>query len=48
MTIAPEVCLAKEAGLLYASVCLITDYDCWKDHEDGMVSFVVTMYTRKW
>lgn len=35
MTTVPEVCLAKEAGLLYASICLITDYDCWKD--DGVV-----------
>jgi len=23
--------LAKEAGLLYASVAMATDYDCWRD-----------------
>lgn len=31
MTTVPEVCLAKEAGLCYASIGLATDYDCWKD-----------------
>ena len=31
MTAVPEVCLAKEAGLCYASIALPTDYDCWKD-----------------
>lgn len=31
MTIAPEVCLAKEAGICYASIALPTDYDSWKD-----------------
>ena len=31
MTTVPEVCLAKEAGLCYASIGLPTDYDCWKD-----------------
>ncbi|XP_055705439.1 S-methyl-5'-thioadenosine phosphorylase [Phlebotomus papatasi] len=33
MTQVPEVCLAKEAGLLYATVAMVTDYDCWKDSE---------------
>ena len=31
MTTVPEVCLAKEAGICYASIALPTDYDCWKD-----------------
>ncbi len=31
MTSVPEVCLAKEAGICYASIALPTDYDCWKD-----------------
>lgn len=30
MTTVPEVVLAKEAGLLYASMALVTDYDCWR------------------
>ncbi|PNF40251.1 S-methyl-5'-thioadenosine phosphorylase [Cryptotermes secundus] len=31
MTNIPEVVLAKEAGLCYAAIGLITDYDCWRD-----------------
>ena len=31
MTSVPEVCLAKEACMCYASIALPTDYDCWKD-----------------
>ena len=31
MTTVPEVCLAKEAGLCYATIALPTDYDSWKD-----------------
>ncbi|KAK8775320.1 hypothetical protein V5799_031336 [Amblyomma americanum] len=30
MTTVPEVILAKEAGLLYAAIALVTDYDCWR------------------
>jgi len=31
MSTVPEVTLAKEAGLLYASMGLVTDYDCWRE-----------------
>ncbi|CAH1117807.1 unnamed protein product [Phaedon cochleariae] len=31
MTAVPEVVLAKEAGICYASMALVTDYDCWRD-----------------
>lgn len=31
MTNVPEAYLAKEAGLAYATVAMITDYDCWKE-----------------
>ncbi|XP_014388789.1 PREDICTED: S-methyl-5'-thioadenosine phosphorylase [Myotis brandtii] len=34
MTTVPEVVLAKEAGLCYASIAMATDYDCWKEHEE--------------
>lgn len=30
MTLVPEVCLAREAGLIYAAVAMATDYDCWR------------------
>ena len=33
MSIAPEVILANEAGILYAAIALSTDYDCWKTDE---------------
>lgn len=31
MTNVPEAYLAKEAGMAYATVAMVTDYDCWKD-----------------
>ncbi|CAH0551464.1 unnamed protein product [Brassicogethes aeneus] len=31
MTTVPEVVLAKEAGILYISLALATDYDCWRE-----------------
>ncbi|ELT92934.1 hypothetical protein CAPTEDRAFT_228522 [Capitella teleta] len=33
MTTVPEVILAKEAGISYASIALVTDYDCWREEE---------------
>lgn len=30
MTNVPEAFLAKEAGMAYATVAMVTDYDCWK------------------
>lgn len=31
MTNVPESFLAKEAGMAYATVAMVTDYDCWKE-----------------
>jgi len=36
MTMVPEVVLAREAGLCYAAVAMATDYDCWRDKEQGV------------
>uniref|UniRef100_A0A8C8TKN5 S-methyl-5'-thioadenosine phosphorylase n=1 Tax=Peromyscus maniculatus bairdii TaxID=230844 RepID=A0A8C8TKN5_PERMB len=36
MTTVPEVVLAKEAGICYASIVIATDYDCWKEHEEAV------------
>lgn len=36
MTTVPEVVLAKEAGLCYASIAMATDYDCWMEHEEAV------------
>lgn len=36
MTTVPEVILAKELGLCYASVAMVTDYDSWLDIEGSV------------
>ncbi len=42
MTNMPESKLALEAGICYASVAMVTDYDCWHpNHEDVSVDQIV-------
>jgi 5'-methylthioadenosine phosphorylase len=42
MTNMPEAKLAREAELCYATVAMITDYDCWHpNHEDVTVDAIV-------
>lgn len=41
MTTVPEVCLAREAGLCYSSVAMVTDYDSWKEDEPHVTVDVV-------
>lgn len=36
MTNAPEAKLAREAELPFASVCMVTDYDCWRDEGESV------------
>jgi 5'-methylthioadenosine phosphorylase len=36
MTNMPEAKLAREAEICYASVAMITDYDCWHPHHDDV------------
>lgn len=36
MSTVPEVVLAREAGLHYASIAMSTDYDCWKADGSGV------------
>jgi len=36
MTGMPEAKLAREAELPYASVCMVTDYDCWRENCEGV------------
>lgn len=33
MSTVPEVVLAREAGICYASIAMSTDWDCWKDSQ---------------
>ncbi|XP_026735487.1 S-methyl-5'-thioadenosine phosphorylase-like [Trichoplusia ni] len=47
MTTVPEVVLAKEAGLSYAAVALVTDYDCWRQNEESVsVGEVMAMFAK--
>ena len=42
MTNLPEAKLAREAGICYLSLCMITDYDCWHpDHENVSVNKII-------
>jgi 5'-methylthioadenosine phosphorylase len=44
MTGLPEAKLAREAELPYASICMVTDYDCWR--EDGAAVDVAEILAR--
>jgi 5'-methylthioadenosine phosphorylase len=42
MTNMPEAKLAREAELCYATVAMVTDYDCWHpDHDDVTVNMII-------
>ncbi len=44
MTNMPEARLAREAEICYASVAMVTDYDCWHEgHEDVSVEAVIAV-----
>ena len=43
MTNVPEVFLAREAQLSYATICIATDYDCWLDDPDQHVTVQAVM-----
>jgi 5'-methylthioadenosine phosphorylase len=44
MTNMPEAKLAREAEICYATVAMVTDYDCWHpDHDHVTVSQVITV-----
>ncbi|WP_022698850.1 S-methyl-5'-thioadenosine phosphorylase [Euryhalocaulis caribicus] len=43
MTNMPEAKLAREAELPYASLCMVTDYDCWRDGDDLDVSEILAI-----
>ena len=36
MTNVPEAKLAREAEIALATLCMVTDYDCWKPHEEAV------------
>jgi 5'-methylthioadenosine phosphorylase len=47
MTNLPEAKLAREAEIAYATLALVTDYDCWHpDHDSVTVEMVIGNLTR--
>ena len=36
MTTVPEVILARDLGICYASIAMATDYDCWRESEEAV------------
>ncbi|MEE2677755.1 MAG: S-methyl-5'-thioadenosine phosphorylase [Myxococcota bacterium] len=47
MTNMPEAKLAREAELCYASVAMVTDYDCWHEEHDAVaVTDILEMLAR--
>ncbi|CAJ0937506.1 unnamed protein product, partial [Mesorhabditis belari] len=44
MTLVPEGLLAKELGIPYANVTLVTDYDCWKDGDHVTMESVMETF----
>lgn len=45
MTNVPEAYLAKEAGMAYATVAMVTDYDCWKEEHCTLEEIMKVMST---
>ncbi|MBT3983082.1 MAG: S-methyl-5'-thioadenosine phosphorylase [Bacteriovoracaceae bacterium] len=43
MTNVPEAFLAKEAGMSYATVAMVTDYDCWKEEHCSLEEILNVM-----
>jgi 5'-methylthioadenosine phosphorylase len=44
MTNMPEAKLAREAEICYATVAMVTDYDCWHPgHDDGTVDMILSV-----
>jgi 5'-methylthioadenosine phosphorylase len=42
MSTVPEVILAREVGICYASVAMATDYDAWRVGEEAVTWEMVT------
>lgn len=36
MTTVPEAVLAREAGICYQPIAMVTDYDCWRETEEAV------------
>jgi 5'-methylthioadenosine phosphorylase len=45
MTNVPEAYLAKEAGMAFATIAMVTDYDCWKEEHCTLEEIMKVMAT---
>lgn len=43
MSALPEAKLARECEMAYQMVCMATDYDCWREEEEGAVTVETVM-----
>ncbi|MFH1332571.1 MAG: S-methyl-5'-thioadenosine phosphorylase [archaeon] len=43
MTMVPECVLARETGICYATIALVTDYDVWKEHHVTIEEIIIVM-----
>jgi 5'-methylthioadenosine phosphorylase len=43
MTLVPEVQLARELGICYSNLAMVTDYDVWAEHPVNMEEIIRTM-----
>jgi 5'-methylthioadenosine phosphorylase len=46
MTAVPEAKLAREAEMCYSSICCVTDYDSWREKEEGVTADVIIGYMK--
>lgn len=44
MTNVPEVFLAREAQMAYATLAIVTDYDCWRDGDEVSVAAIMQRF----
>ncbi len=47
MSVIPEAKLAREAEIAYQMVCMSTDYDSWKEHEEAVTVEMVVANLKK-
>lgn len=47
MTAVPEAKLAREAGICFAALALVTDYDCWRHDEETVTADMVATVMQK-
>jgi 5'-methylthioadenosine phosphorylase len=44
MTNTPEAKLAREAEMCYATVAMVTDYDCWHPNHDNVTVAAIRLH----